>query len=254
MSGRFEDLNFEQPFVLQDGATRSLHFTIGEVQSSMRVGRPDELQVDYTRLMMGFLLVQPDPRHITMIGLGGGSLAKFCHRHLGSARIVVLENNPGVVALRSEFAVPDDDARLSVCIEDGALFIRRLQGGTDVLLVDGFDQRGQPPGLGSQAFYDDCHRALKPGGVLVVNLHVDDAGYEVFMQRIVTSFRGNVMCVVAREDRSNCIVFAARGRPLCLRTMRGSQWSKALQAEPSRELKGDFDHIGWNVCAVGRGA
>ena len=35
---------------------------------------------------------------------------------------------------------------------------------------------GQPPQLCSQDFYDDCFRALAPGGVLVVNLHVDHPG------------------------------------------------------------------------------
>ena len=94
MCGSFDHLRFEVPFVLQDQGIRSLHFTHGEVQSSMRVARPDELQVDYTRTMMGFLLLNPRPRRITMIGLGGGSLAKFCHRHLRWARMTVVENNP----------------------------------------------------------------------------------------------------------------------------------------------------------------
>lgn len=59
---------------MEDGAVRSLHFTIGEIQSSMRLDRPDELEVDYTRTMMGFLLLASRPRYIAMIGLGGGSL------------------------------------------------------------------------------------------------------------------------------------------------------------------------------------
>src|SRR6185369_6747562 len=100
-------------------------------QSSMLDDRPDELQVDYTRTMMGFLLLEPEPREIAMIGLGGGSLAKFCHRHLRSARITAVENNPGVIALRNEFAIPADDERLSVVAEDGAAFVRERAGRFD---------------------------------------------------------------------------------------------------------------------------
>ena len=94
MTGPFENLNFDAPFVVNVDGVRSLHFTMGEVQSSMRTDRPDELELDYTRTMMGFLLLNPQPRAIAMIGLGGGSLAKFCHRHLPSARITAVENNP----------------------------------------------------------------------------------------------------------------------------------------------------------------
>ena len=35
-----------------------------------------------------------------MIGLGGGSLVRFCHRHLPHSRMTVVEINPAVVALR----------------------------------------------------------------------------------------------------------------------------------------------------------
>jgi spermidine synthase len=61
--------------VREDGASKSLHFTLGELQSRMLTHQPWRLDLDYTRTMMGFLLFQPAPVHIGMIGLGGGSLA-----------------------------------------------------------------------------------------------------------------------------------------------------------------------------------
>src|SRR5690349_9988184 len=114
MTAPFCRLNFDAPFVVQDGNSRSLHFTMGETQSSMRLDRPDELRIDYTRTMMGFLLLNPRPRNITMIGLGGGSLVKFCRRYLPAAAVTVVENNPGVIALRKDFGIPDDGAGLRV--------------------------------------------------------------------------------------------------------------------------------------------
>jgi spermidine synthase len=253
MGGKFEDLNFAAPFVLNEGGVRSLHFTMGETQSSMMCDRPGELQIDYTRTMMGFLALQPEPREIVMIGLGGGSMAKFCHRHLPGARVTVAENNPGVIELRREFEIPDDDQRLSVVAADGAAFVRGFEGAADVLLVDGFDQGGQPAGLCSQAFYDDCLRALAPGGVLAVNLHVDDAGHDLYMHRISDAFEGNAMQVVASRQ-SNCIVFAARGVPVTLERLRGPQWTRALSPSGRQQLKADMDHVGWHACALPRRA
>jgi spermidine synthase len=249
MPGRFEDLDFTVPFVVRKDGVQSLHFTIGETQSRMRADRPDELQVDYTRTMMGFLLLRPEPREILMIGLGGGSMAKFCHAHLRSAHLTVVENNPGVIALRDEFAIPPDDERFRVIAGDGAAFVRESRGGVDVLLVDGFGPGGQPPSLCSQAFYDDCKRALAPGGVLVVNLHADDAGHEVHAHRIAQAFDGNALQVIA-TGQANCIVFAMRGEPLAIEQLRGPLWMRALSPQGQRQLKADMDHIGWNACAL----
>ena len=241
---QFTDLNFEQPFVVDEGPVRSLHFTLGEVQSAMRLDRPDELQIDYTRTMMGFLLLQPQPRRIAMVGLGGGSLVKFCRRHLPLARMVVVENNPGVVALRRQFCIPDDDARLSVVEDDGAVFVAGLDSAVDVLLVDGFDHAGQPPQLCSQAFYDSCFKALAPGGVFAVNLHHDHPEHDVLLQRIAASFRGNALQAVAGEQ-ANCVVFAGRRRPVTLDALRGREWVRAVDEIAQRQLRAEFARIGW---------
>jgi spermidine synthase len=254
MCGSFENLRFDAPFVVEHEGIRSLHFTHGEVQSSMRVDKPCELLVDYTRTMMGFLLLNPRPRRITMIGLGGGSLAKFCHRHLPLACLTVVENNPEVIALRREFAVPEDDARFSVLTDDGALHVATAApASVDVLLVDGFDRDGQPPQLCSRDFYDACFRALAPGGLLVVNLHVDHPQHDVFLRRIASRFDGNVMEIMAGE-RVNGIVLAGRGRPVTLEALHGGDWSSRMDAAARRELSAEFAQIGWRAHSVPFGA
>ncbi|MDB5867773.1 MAG: spermidine synthase-like protein, partial [Polaromonas sp.] len=208
--GDFQSLQYREPFVLEDGVSRSLHFTRGELQSRMLTLEPWRLEVDYTRTMMGFLLFNPAPAHIGMIGLGGGSIAKFCHRWLPASRMTVLEINPHVIALRQDFEVPDDDGRFRVIAADGAMFLRSKAPRYDVLLVDGFDHQGQPAALCSQQFYDDCLAALLDGGVLVVNLHYDHPDYPLLFERISRSFGGNAVEILTPE-KSNCIVFARQG-------------------------------------------
>ena len=73
-----------KPFVCETATTRALHFDIAETQSCMLIGDPDALALEYTRTMMGFLLFNPEPRQITMIGLGGGSPVEA-----GAAQILV---------------------------------------------------------------------------------------------------------------------------------------------------------------------
>ena len=68
--------------ILDTSSERCLYFTQANLQSVMSLDEPDALIAAYTRKMMAFLLFNPAPKRITMIGLGGGSLAKFCYRNL----------------------------------------------------------------------------------------------------------------------------------------------------------------------------
>ena len=96
-----------KPTLHEDRDTGTLAMRFGAcaawTQSCMLLDAPDVLALDYTRTLMGFLLFDPRPRSILMVGLGGGSLAKYCHRHLPQADITVVEINPHVIALRERF-------------------------------------------------------------------------------------------------------------------------------------------------------
>jgi spermidine synthase len=187
------------------GEYTALQFVRGQTQSRMRTADPDHLLIDYTRTMLGCLLWQPRPARIGIVGLGGGSQAKFCHRHLPGARIEVVENHPGVIALRRAFRIPDDDARLEVVLDDGARFLQARPGRYDLLLVDGYDETGIPEALSTQAFYDACHASLAPGGAMACNLYCDDA--ERHVARLHAVFGGRV-CVVEEAKMSNRVAFA----------------------------------------------
>lgn len=203
---------FVKPYVTETLDSRSMHFSYAAVQSSMNLMQPDALVLEYTRLMMGFMLFQPEPTSLAMIGLGGGSLAKFCHRHLPRTRIVVVEINPHVIALRDAFMVPPDGARFKVIESDGALFMRRPPKKFEVLMVDGFEASGVPHRLCSQRFYDSCYEALHPGGVLVANLHALHPHFEAYVDRIHNSFRDRGSVVVVDDlESTNAVVFACKG-------------------------------------------
>ena len=201
----------ETPVVHEVNGELSLHFDFPTIQSRMLRAEPERLVLDYTRTMMGFLLFAPNPRRIAMIGLGGGSLAKYCHRHLPASDFTAIEILPEVIALREQFGIPDDSPRFRVVCADGADFVARQVDAFDVLLVDGFARSGQPLQLCNPTFYDNCHAALRPGGVLVVNLCTDDTGYGRYVARINDSFAAQLL-VVEADEGENKIVFASKNR------------------------------------------
>ena len=246
LAGDFLSLQYVKPFVQNDSTGKSLHFTLGELQSRMLSSAPWQLDLDYTRTMMGFLLFNPAPAHIGMIGLGGGSLVKFCHRSLPLSKMTVLEINPHVIALRREFLVPDDDERLTVIAADGALFLHTETPLFDVLLIDGFDHQGQPAALSSPGFYADCFAALSPGGVLVVNLHYDHPDYPVLVARISRAFAGNAVEIVAVE-KSNSIVFASTGAAISPQSMNLRSALAGLSEEARPSLRAELGRVLWEM-------
>lgn len=184
----------------------------GNVQSDMLIAHPTRLVLAYTRAMMCFALFVPRPRHIVMVGLGGGSLAKFCYRHFPEARITVLELRADVIALRARFAVPPDDARFRVVHADATHWLAAAPDSCDVLVVDGFDASGLPPALGSARFYGDCRRALRQGGVLVANIFSYDPHYGRMHARLDLMFDQR-LCWFDKVAGNNRILFAVKAAP-----------------------------------------
>jgi len=231
-----------KPFVYEDAGTLSLHFDISAIQSRMRRDDPAALDLDYTRAMMGCLLFEPQPKSMLMIGLGGGSLPKYCRKHLPQADITVVEINPHVIAMRETFCVPPDDARFRVLCDDGAAFVATAPPRHDVILVDGFSYDGQPEALSTPAFYADCRAALAAGGVLVVNLHADGDACELLIDRIAGAFDGDAVAMSA-ADGGNRVVFACDERTMRRCRAEFRQRLAALDEVQRRTLRGCAERL-----------
>ncbi len=190
---------------------RTLHVGGEAIQSAMRIDDPHALALDYTRCMMAFLLVHPEPREALMIGLGGASLPKFFHRYLKTTKVRVVELDERVVtAARTHFALPPDDERLSVEVGDGVHAL--VPECCDVLVVDAFQDEVHVPQFAAAEFYDAAFLALREPGVLVVNFMDDDPKFDQYLQRLERAFGGAVLAMPALYD-PNLIAFAFRGAP-----------------------------------------
>lgn len=187
---------------------RVLHLGSHAIQSAMRVSRPWDLELAYTRAMMGFLMFNSTPQDVLMIGLGGGSLAKFIRRQRPQTHITAVEIDPRVIAAaRSHFELPPDDRTLQVIEADGALYVRQHPSSADVILLDGFDAGNQVESLATQTFYAACRRVLRPGGVLVVNLWGRDRAFAEYLARLIRAFDGEAGWISVQQ-KTNIIVFA----------------------------------------------
>jgi spermidine synthase len=195
---------------------RFLHFGTEWVQGAMRLRKPFHLELEYAQQMMAWLLFLNAPPRITQLGLGAASLTKWCHHELPESRVEAVELNPSVViAARSMFALPNDDARLEVIESDAWDYVNDAHhlGQVGVLQVDLYDATARGPMLDSVAFYRACRATLTTPGMLSVNLFGDHPSFERNMRHLKSAFNARVLALPEVHE-GNRIALAFSGPPL----------------------------------------
>jgi spermidine synthase len=166
---------YREVFVYEDSGTRCLCFTrwctIGR-QSCMLLEHPERLVFDYTRMMLGALYLQPEPRRILIIGLGGGTLPRALERLLPEAQIDVVEIDPAVMQVAQQYFGFVPDARVHVTIEDGRAYVRRTERTSiryDLIMLDAYDHQYIPEHMLTREFLSEVRSLLSPEGIVAAN-------------------------------------------------------------------------------------
>ena len=199
--------------VSESNGIRSLHLGSITIQSSMKVREPFELELAYTRGMMGFLLFSDQMKHVLTIGLGGGSVPKYIYKYCPEICQTVVEINPQIIKVaRSHFYVPESDTKLNVIEGDGIDYLTKNRASTDVLMIDAFDSIGIPPDFCSQDFFDSCELSLTNNGIFAINLWGSDKNFDIYLQRIEQSFENRVLMLPTGKP-GNIVVFGFKQLP-----------------------------------------
>jgi len=236
---RFAPVTFSE-----EGGVRYLHFGTEWVQGAMRLRKPDHLELEYAQQMMAWLLFLETPQRIVQLGLGAAALTKFAHRFLKRAKVEAIELNPAVVvAARTMFDLPPDDARLTVREADAWDFVndRANHGTIGALQIDVYDATARGPVLDSVAFYRAARACLTQAGVATINLFGDHPSFVRNMRRLNEAFDGRVFALPEVHD-GNRIAIAFSGPPLQVPFALLQQRAKLIEKElglPARQwLKG----------------
>ncbi|MDR3099578.1 MAG: spermidine synthase [Paraburkholderia sp.] len=251
---RFAPVTFSE-----EGGVRYLHFGTEWVQGAMRLSKPQHIELEYAQQMMAWLLFLATPARIVQLGLGAAALTKFAHRYLRPAKVEAIELNPAVVvAARTMFELPYDDARLAVRELDAWDFVhdRANHGTVGALQIDIYDATARGPVHDSVAFYRAARACLAGAGVATINLFGDHPSYVRNMKRLKEAFDGRVIALPEVHD-GNRIALAFSGpalevswaaldkRARLLESKLGlpaHQWVKALReadAEQNKSARSD---------------
>lgn len=230
--------------VADDAGIRALYFGTSSRQSAMDLARPHRLELSYTRAMLcALLFIEPPPR-ILLIGLGGGSLAKFLWLHYPHCQIDVVEKRAAVAKIAHGWFGLPEDPRLRVHIADGDEFIRRhAMDDYALILVDAYSGHGMAHEIAQQQFYAACAARLTEHGVLATNLWGSDRRILQFGLDLLESNFSRPVLQLPVPGRGNVIGFGFRSAPSAAIQKTLKQRAKTLETELDIEFGAFIRHL-----------
>lgn len=161
--------------VYEEDEQRCMSFTRNQQtarQTCLSLDDPNQFVFVYTRMMMGALYLNPQPRNILIVGLGGGVLPMALTKMFPDARIDIAEIDPAVVKVAQRFFGFNPSPQVQVIEEDGRVFVKRAgKSGQryDLIMLDAFDHEYIPEHLLTREFLLEVKTLLTADGVLAAN-------------------------------------------------------------------------------------
>jgi spermidine synthase len=187
--------------VSEERGIRYLHFGSDYVQGAMRIARPWALELQYTRdLMLPLVLRDEPPASVLQIGLGAASITKFLHRHFPASRLTVVELDARVIAIAQQhFRLPDESPHLRIVLGEGHEFVAAAKGRFDLIVMDGYDEKGRTGSLDTAEFYAAACARLARDGMMSANLLTRRRGVDASEARMRQAFGENVLVLPPPE-------------------------------------------------------
>ncbi len=210
-----QDKNYPKVTMTEFKGVLNLHLGTDWIQGGMRLAHPNDIVFDYVQQMMAWMLFNSQPSHIVQLGLGAGSLTRFCYHYFPESRITAIELNPNVIKVcRATFHLPPDDERLSVIRMDAADYIASQQGrqSIDILQIDLYDQDAQAPVFDSEAFFRQCADAMTPQGILTINIFGEQSNRGQTIANLQACF--DAVTWLREVDGGNMVAIAFKEAPV----------------------------------------
>lgn len=117
------------------------------------------------------MAVHPNVKRVLVVGAGDGGAIRELSHYPGIESIDVVEIDGMLIdACREHLpstAIGFADPRVTIHIQDGLKFIRKLQDVYDLIIVDSTDPFGPGEVLFTKEFYGNCYKALRDFGIMI---------------------------------------------------------------------------------------
>jgi spermidine synthase len=166
---------YREVLVYENDLERCMCFTrqcrIGR-QSCIDMRHPDRMVMNYPKMMLGALFLNPAPRNVLIVGLGGGTIPRALTQIVPNVQIDIVEIDPAVVEVAKQYFLFAEGDGVRVFEADGRVFVKRAlreKRRYDLIMLDAFDHEYIPEHLLTREFLTEVKSLLTPNGVLAAN-------------------------------------------------------------------------------------
>lgn len=198
---------------VEEDSKGARHLVFNPVKGSQGIWNPkmpDEIISNYCKYMTIFLnIIEHPPQRVLFIGLGVGILPRFVGKYFPETIIDVVEIDPDIPDIAHKYFGYIKTAKTNIIIKDGRDFINRNKHKYDLIFIDAYNSHCIPFQLTTQEFYSKVRDALKPHGVVSVN--IANLGKPQFIANEIKTIKSVFpnLAVYVCPNQSNYIPFVA---------------------------------------------
>ncbi|TYK67321.1 spermidine synthase [Colwellia echini] len=228
--------------VEDDGDLRCLKFNVKTSktrQSCFLKSQPKQLVFNYTKLLLTGLLVNPEPKRILIIGLGGGTMSNTLHDLLPTSLIDNVEIDESVIKVARQYFDFLENDQIKTYSQDGRVFVKRAllkKQEYDWIILDAFNGDYIPEHLMTQEFLLEIKSLLSENGILTANTFSSSQLYKYESATYKAVFGDFYQ--VSNQTNNNRIILALKS---------GLTSSTGLQTEKNDQLAAALLALGVDV-------
>lgn len=168
-----KDTPYHHLKVVQQGDMRTLFLGAIE-QSAIKLSDPLHIDYEYVKGMVSALGFSHAQRDVLIMGLGGGTLASYLQTCLPQMELEVAEIDPDVAQVAQRYFGFSPGLHTRLFVRDGRMHLRSSSKKYDVIFLDAYASDTIPFHLTTREFLLMVREHLKPGGVVISNVWVQD--------------------------------------------------------------------------------
>nr|WP_232771577.1 fused MFS/spermidine synthase [Colwellia sp. 12G3] len=178
-------------------------------QSCLLKSQPQQLVFNYTKQLLSGLFVNPEPKRILIIGLGGGTMSNTLHQLLPGSYIDNVEIDQSVIKVARQYFGFLENDQIKTYSQDGRVFVKRAilkKQAYDWIILDAFNGDYIPEHLMTKEFLEEVKSLLSENGILTANTFSSSKlyGYESATYKAVFGD----FYQVSNQDNNNRIILA----------------------------------------------
>ena len=141
-------------------------------QSCVNLRHPDRIVFAYARMVFAGLLLNPEPRSILIVGLGGGTLPTVFAELFPEATVHAVEIDEAILRVAKQYFNFVESEKVKVFVQDARVYTKRAairNQKYDMIILDAFTGDYIPEHLMTVEFLQEVQAILSENGVVVAN-------------------------------------------------------------------------------------